>query len=338
MNKPIIKIRLQNGLDLKYFKKEVFDVEGVSDIYDFEESSQPDVIIFGPYGNDIPAKGNYIRVGYFCENITPDVSICDWAFGVPHESEINSTRYKRIQWHGTDPELLVKSADYRAEEILKQKTHFCNFLYSHKVPYREEFFKQLSKYKRVDAPGKSMNNMASIDALYQGSIWERKRQFLSSYKFTIAFENYVYPGYQTEKLYDAMQANSIPIYCGDPGIGKIFNTSSFINASDIIRTENTTADWLQHHSQMDFIDILPTYYHAPQHRIKRKLKAWGRDLKMKLQFGKLDFTHLIERIIELDKNDDTYIAMLQQPWFNNNQPPANASNKKRWREIFSQIK
>jgi alpha(1,3/1,4) fucosyltransferase len=338
LTKPVIKLRLQNGLDLKYFKKEVFDIEGLSDIYDFEESSKPDVIIFGPYGNDIPAEGNYIRVGYFCENITPELSICDWAFGVPHESEVKSTRYKRIQWHGTDPNILVKPANYNAGEIFKQKKHFCNFLYSHQVPYREEFFRQLSKYKKVDAPGKSMNNMASIDTLYSGNIWERKRQFLSKYKFTIAFENYVYPGYQTEKLYDAMQSDSIPIYCGDPGIGEIFNTSSFINAGDIIRTENSTADWLQRRSQMDFIDILPTYYHAPQHRIKRKLKAWGRGLKMKLQFSKLDFSPLIERIIELDNNDEAYISMLQQPWFNNNQPPSGASNKQRWMEIFSQIK
>lgn len=338
MTKPVIKLRLQNGLDLRAFKKDVFDIEGLSEIYDFEESAQPDVVIFGPYGNDIPAKGNYIRVGYFCENITPQLSICDWAFGVPHETEVNSIHYKRIQWHGTNPNMLVKPANYNAGEILKEKKHFCNFLYSHQVPYREEFFKQLSKYKKVDAPGRSMNNMASIDALYNGSIWERKRQFLSDYKFTIAFENYVYPGYQTEKLYDAMQANSIPIYCGDPGISEIFNTSSFVNAAGFIRTEDGTIDWLQHNSQMDFIDILPTYYHAPRHRIKRKVKAWGRNLKMRLQFDKLDFTPIIERIIELDKNDEAYIAMLQQPWFKNNQPPADASNKQRWIEIFSQIK
>nr|WP_294794355.1 glycosyltransferase family 10 [uncultured Mucilaginibacter sp.] len=296
------------------------------------------MIIFGPYGNDIPAQGNYTRVGYFCENITPDLSICEWAFGVPYVNEINNDRYRRIQWHGTDPNILVKPASYDPDEIFKQKTGFCNFLYSHQVPYREEFFRQLSKYKKVDAPGKSMNNMPGIDTLYKGTIWERKRSFLNSFKFTIAFENYVYPGYQTEKLYDAMQANSIPIYCGDPRVGEIFNTSSFINAGDLIRTESSTVSWLQRHCQLDFVDVLPTYYHAPQHRIKRKLKAWGRDLKMKLQFGKLDFTPLIERIIELDRNDDAYIAMLRQPWFNNNQPPENASNKKQWQEIFGQIK
>jgi len=338
VHKRTIKIRLQNGLDLQNFKKDVFDIEGVSDMYDFEESAHPDVIIFGPYGIDVPPPGDYIRVGYFCENIAPQLSACEWAFGVPDEKEVNNSRYKRIQWHATNPRALVKPGDYNAEEILKQKKHFCNFLYSHRVSYREEFFKQLSKYKKVDAPGKSMNNMPGIDTAGKGSIWDTKRQFLSGYKFTIAFENYVYPGYQTEKLYDAMQANSIPIYCGDPGVGKIFNTQAFINASEQLSIKNGMAHWLQRNSQMDFTDILPSYYNAPQHRIKRKIKALGRNLKMKIQFNKLDFTPLIERIIKLDNNDDAYIAMLQQPWFNNNQPPANASNKQRWIEIFEQIR
>src|SRR6185312_9671314 len=147
---------------------------------------------------------------------------------------------------------LVKPADYDAGQTLKGKKHFCNFLYSHQVPYREEFFRQLSKYKKIDAPGKSMNNMESIDSIYSGDIWERKRQFLSEYKFTIAFENYVYPGYQTEKLYDAMQANSIPIYCGDPNIKEIFNTASFINMHDIAKTPTPQVHCLEKNTLFDF--------------------------------------------------------------------------------------
>jgi len=308
----------------------------LTDEFDFIESADPDFIVFGPYGNDLPPRGNYIRIGYFCENIEPDLSICEWAFGIPREQEINNPRYKRIQWHGLDTTLLIKPSDYNVEEIAGKKKHFCNFLYSHPVPYREKFFKQLSKYKKVDAPGRSMNNMASIDSLYHGDIWQRKRQFLSSYKFTIAFENYVYPGYQTEKLYDAMQADSIPIYCGDPFIGDIFNTASFINTPDYIETDNSSfVNWLQHKSQLNFKDILPSYHKGPKYRARRKLKAIGRSLKMRYQFQKLDFSPLIDRIIELDKDDDKYISVLQQPWFINNKPPLNASLKSRWTQIFN---
>jgi len=332
-----IKIKFQNGLSKEAACKEILNE--LADNYSFEETNEPDFILFGPYGNDIPKPGNYIRIGYFCENIKPDLSICEWAFGIPLEEEINSPKYKRIQWHGLDPQALVKPAGYNAEDVFSHKKRFCNFLYSNKVPYREDFFNQLSKYKKVDSPGLSMNNMQGIDSLYAGDIWQRKRQFLSGYKFTIAFENYVYPGYQTEKLYDAMLANSIPIYCGDTHINKIFNTSSFVNAADYVRLNNSaTVNWLEKHSQADFRDIRPQFYHNPLDRIKRKLKAIGRQKKMNMQFKGFDFSPLIDRIIDLDQDKDKYIQTLKQPWFINNTPPSNASNKERWIKIFNNAK
>lgn len=337
MHNRRIKLRFQNGLLFKDFKQEVFDVNGVSESYVFEESNEPDFIIFGPYGNDIPPKSDrYTRIGYYCENVRPDMSLCEWAFGIPREQEINDPRYKRIQWHGLDPESLIKPEKIEVDEIFSYKTKFCNFLYSHRVPYREEFFRALSKYKKVDAPGKSMNNVSSIDELCEGDIWQRKRQFLLPYKFTISFENYVYPGYQTEKLYDAMLVNSVPIYCGDPFIGDVFNTKSFINTSDFINTNNSVVvSWLEKKCQPDFVDIRPAIYKAPAHRIKRKLKTIGRQFKMWQQFQKLNFKPLIDRIIELDQDDEKYLEVLKQPWFVNNHPPLNSSLKSRWIEIFS---
>ena len=333
----LIKIRFQNGINGDIARREILNE--LTDEFIFDESGDPDFILFGPYGIEIPEPGNYTRIGYFCENIRPELSICEWAFGLMPEETINDPRYRRIQWHRLDPQSLVKPNDYNAEVIYDQKKYFCNFLYSNPVHYREEFFKQLSRYKKVDAPGKSMNNMRSVDELYKGNQWESKKQFLGSYKFTIAFENYVYPGYQTEKLYDAMQANSLPIYCGDPLIGKIFNTKSFINVADYMKTAHPKlVKWLGHQGQLDFIDILPKYYHNPLHRLKRRLKAIGREAKMKYQFQKLDFSKLIDRIVELDEDKNKYLEVLRQPWFHNNQPPLNASLKTRWMEIFNQAK
>jgi len=331
----IIKLRFQNGLTFESFKKDVFDIAGLTAEYDFKESPDPDFIIFGPYGIDVPKPGNYVRIGYFCENIKPDLSICDWAFGVIPEEMVNSPIYKRIQWHGLDPKKLIKPADYNASEILSRKKYFCNFLYSHEVKYREEFFRQLSKYKKVDAPGVSMNNMNSIDSRYQGDVWERKRQFLGDYKFTIAFENYIYPGYQTEKIYDAMQADSLPIYAGDPLIGKVFNTSSFVDSAEYLKPRSSLViNWLEKNSLLNFKDILPAYHKEPSSRLRRKLKSLGMELKMRYQFRKLDFSPMIDRIIELDRDDDKYINVLQQPWLLGNRPLSNSSPKDQWRNIF----
>lgn len=337
--KKTIKVRLQNGLDFETFKKEVFDIEKLDDLFDFRQSDEPEFIIFGPYGNDIPQKGNYTRVGYFCENITPDFSHCEWAFGVPDENEVKNPKYKRIQWHGLAPESLLKSlTDNDIDLILQQKNKFCNFLYSNPVAYREQFYKQLSKYKKIDAPGKSMNNMASIDTLYKGNIWERKLQFLSEYKFTIAFENYAYPGYQTEKLYDAMLLNSLPVYCGDENINKVFNPKSFINVGDVIEPQKgKLVSMLERSSQQSFVDIRPQFFKSPIHRLTRKVKAIGRELKMKLQYNNLDFSDLIDRIIEIDNNQELYIEYLKQPWFYNNTIPTKTLNRDRWIQIFSDL-
>lgn len=334
MSKSIIHIRFQNGINKQIAEKDILN-ELTGD-YQFIESENPDFILFGPYGNDIPTKGNYTRIGYFCENMQPDMSVCEWAFGIPREEPVKHPRYKRIQWHGLDAATLTKPADYDPEEIFRQKKHFCNFLYSNRVPYRETFFKQLSRYKKIDAPGISMNNMDGIDKIYPGDFWQRKNRFISEYKFTIAFENYVYPGYQTEKLYDAMQMNSLPIYCGDQFIGEIFNTASFINVNDLVKPVNLgAAHWLEKVSQPDFNDMRPSFYNTPTHRIKRKLKSVGRQLKMNLQFGNLDFSPVIERIIELDQDKNKYLEMLSRPWFNDNKPPLNVSTRNRWMEIFN---
>ena len=339
MLKKLIKLRFQNGLTFENFKKEVFDLDGLDAIYRLEESAEPDFIIFGPYGNDIPAKGNYVRIAYYCENIKPDLSICEWAFGVPREEDIRHPKYKRIQWHGINPEALIKPMGYDPEKILASKTKFCNFLYSHKVPYREAFFTQLAKYKKVDAPGKSMNNMPGIDEFYAGNKWEVKKQFLSSYKFTIAFENDIYPGYQTEKLYDAMMAGSIPVYCGDPFISDIFNTKSFVNALDYLPEKNKLLkNKMENWGQMDFEDIRPAFLRSPKNRMKRKIKSQVRDMKLRLRFAGMDFSALIAQIIALDNQQELYLEYLDQPWFKNNTPPENSLAKKRWIEIFNAVK
>lgn len=329
-----VKIKFQNGLDFLTAKAEILN--GLNTLFDFRESENPDFIVFGPYGNDIPEKGNYTRIAYFCENVKPDFSCCEWAFGIPFEEMINRSNYKRIQWHGFDPKNLIKPTETDTESILNEKTKFCNFLYSNPIHYREAFFKQLNKYKKVDAPGSSMNNMPGIDHLCPGNKWDVKRSFLKDYKFTIAFENETFPGYQTEKLYDAMLAGSLPIYFGDPNIDLVFNTKSFVHARDYLQIkQNLFLNWLEKNCQQDFEDIRPQFYHSPINRIKRHLKMSGRKLKVNLQFNKTGLSDLVDRIIELDKNPELYLQYVKQPWLNQNTVPESASTKDQWMKIFN---
>jgi hypothetical protein len=76
----------------------------------------------------------------------------------------------------------------------------------------------------VNAGGKLFNNV--------GGPVKDKHAFLARHTFTIAFENDSQPGYTTEKLIEAMLAGTIPIYWGDPLVGRDFDTRSFLSAHD----------------------------------------------------------------------------------------------------------
>lgn len=131
---------------------------------------------------------------------------------------INTGVYKSYK------DITNKKADI--EQIMKTKTKFCNFIYSRCVDPRNSFFNSLSKYKSIDSGGGCLNNL--------GYKIPNKVQFIKDYKFTIAFENSslwnnIVPGYTTEKIFEPMIVNSIPIYWGNPLIHFDFNQKSFIN-------------------------------------------------------------------------------------------------------------
>jgi len=189
-------------------------------------------------------KKKMVKIFYGAEHTKPNMNECDWAFGTHFEEEINHPRYMRLMNHlMTDYKLKnignppIKK-NINIKKIKKEKTKFCNFIYSQDVPFRIEFFKKLSKYKHIDAPGRSMNNMPPISSgdpkkSRLSKNWSKEKlKFIRPYKFTIAFENFAGSGWVTEKLTHPMLVNSIPIYFGHNDVNKDFNTKSFINYND----------------------------------------------------------------------------------------------------------
>jgi alpha(1,3/1,4) fucosyltransferase len=268
--------------------------------FNIEETDNPDFVIFSSFNGEkeraMPKiEGDFKKIFWTGENIRVDMKKCDFGFGFEYENEIKSQKYTRLPlyaYYGAGKDLTVKK---NPRAIKKQKTKFCNYAYSKDAKERVAFFKELSKYKRIDAPGKSMNNMppilprrfngfiraiqaiegaatknyrlSSIISRHIGN-WRRDViNFQKDYKFTIAFENSSYPGYTTEKIYHPMLASSIPVYWGNPEIGRDFNTKSFIN------------------------------YHAHN-----------------------DMKKVADVVIELDQNEKKYLKMLSQPWFLGNKP------------------
>jgi hypothetical protein len=66
------------------------------------------------------------------------------------------------------------------------------------------------------------NNIKSVDD---------KIDELKKYRFNLCFENVRYPGYITEKIFDAMIGNTIPVYFGAPDIADFVPCEAFIDVS-----------------------------------------------------------------------------------------------------------
>jgi alpha(1,3/1,4) fucosyltransferase len=188
-------------------------------------------------------KGDYVKIFWGLEYVKPDMSKCDWAFSAYFEEEINNPRYMRLLTVINDYQLrnlgvppIKKKINF--SNIKKEKMRFCNFIYSQDILARNNFFKVLSKYKKIDSPGRCMTNMPPISynsprESRLSSNWVLdKLKYLKRYKFTISFENFSKSGWTTEKLTHPMLVNSIPIYFGHKDVNKEFNTKSFINYND----------------------------------------------------------------------------------------------------------
>jgi len=229
INKPTIKINFTDFWST-FNPQDNYFTSILSPYFNLEISEQPDFLIYSVFGNAYEEfKG--IRIFYTAENVRPDFRVCDFALSFDYKEHPRHLRLPLCSYVLSDtyynPNALKLTGLRNLEEIIKGKTKFCSFLVNNpNAKERIEFFKELSKYKKVDSAGKVMYNMET----------PHKRvklfPFLSPYKFNICFENTAFPGYTTEKIINAMLSNCIPIYWGDPLVHEVFNTKSFINVQD----------------------------------------------------------------------------------------------------------
>ena len=154
-----------------------------------------------------------------------------------YSKRVNHPRYFRLteselnSFHGLPIEELLDSP-------VPKKTKFCSFIYNHRHPMREEFCKQLMRYKRVDCLARSLKNADSpvLTKRYDGpcgsGIGRSNIEAIKPYKFNIGFENKIMPGYMTEKAWWGFLAKTITIHYGDPTIHESFNEGSFLCRDD----------------------------------------------------------------------------------------------------------
>ena len=264
--------------------------------YQLEHADRPDFLVYSCFDRHRREhlEHDCVRIFYTGENRRPDWHSCDWAFTFDHTDH---PRHLRLpHWVlKVDPARLVRGALDTAA-VLARKTKFCAFLVSNPLcRTRNRFFRQLSRHARVDSGGRVLNNLG-------GRVADKLR-FLADYKFTIAFENEARPGYTTEKLVEPMLVDTIPIYWGDPLVGREFDTSSFFHAGDfrsfdalIERVREVDRDAAQHRAMLErpwyrgnrvpacadaeaVLDRFTTIFETPVSPVARRL-GLGRRLRL----------------------------------------------------------
>lgn len=108
-------------------------------------------------------------------------------------------------------------------EVYHERLNAINYLAS-----RQTFDLYGYGWDRIEA---GENLKLNISKCYKGVVVS-KRETIRNYKFAICFENSVFPGYVTEKIFDAMMAGVVPVYLGAPDINDYVASNAFINLKD----------------------------------------------------------------------------------------------------------
>jgi hypothetical protein len=306
--RPVVKIRYINFFDgFSDDRCRSHVLMDLCDEFDFVFCDTPDILLVGCYGQQPISTVNAVKVGYYTENLAPDLVNFDFFFGCEYSHHINNPRYCKRIYGPLQSDLLAGCQD--AALALRSKTRFCNFIYSTRVPHRERFFKALNRYRTISAPGNSMRNCSDLSGRTNENWQEEKLRYLRSFKFTVAFENSRRIGYVTEKLYDAFRADTVPVYWGDPCLDMIVNREAVV-----VVDGDQNSGVLPSLRFPEKREPFRPFFREPF--LLNKVCGRGNDLidwlRARVPYNK-GFSTSIEEVIALDRDDDAYMRKLSQP-------------------------
>lgn len=264
--------------------QEFFLYKYLSQHYKVEISDNPDYLFCSCFGYKHWKYRDCIKIYFTAENLTPDFNIYDYGIGF-HYITLGD-RYLRFPlWliYSWDELEQMQNKENIVSESLQGK-EFCNFVYSNSKwadPIREQFYIELSRYKKIDSGGGYLNNI--------GYKVGNKLDFIKNYKFTIAIENSVVPGYTTEKIIEPMMVGSMPIYYGDPLVTNDFNMDACVHLRDFSSMQDT----------IDYIVALDQDEDLYFSKIKQ---GWFQREKIKEEYD-LKLRHFFSEIFDVEKKD-----------------------------------
>ena len=225
-----------------------------------DRPGEADLVISSCFGDE-HLRFDCTRVFVCWENQAWPRSRFDWCFSGDY---ISDPRHHRLPLWVVHLDLHPERIPADPQRVLAEKSVFAATVVSSPVgAVRNRLHESLDTYKPVASGGRFRNNVG-------GPVVD-KLSFIGAAKFAFACEGSSHAGYTTEKLVQALAADTVPIYWGNPRVAEEFNPRRFVN-----------------------------YHDSPSEEA------------------------FIDRIIELDNDDDAYAEMLSQPWFREGNLPAAA--------------
>ena len=212
----------------KFNPESNFLINALSCNYKIElNEKNPQVVFFSHFGKQHLNYTERLLIFFSGEPIALDPLCFDYCISWRNLKSKNHYRLPLYKMYFQDVgSWLPKFAKFRSQESIRhdwlQKKGLCCMVVSNpNCRQRNEAFRQLSKYIQVDSGGRFLNNI--------GGPVTNKLDFIKNYKFVLSFENSKHAGYTTEKVFEPILENCIPIYWGNSEIGKDVNEKRILN-------------------------------------------------------------------------------------------------------------
>ena len=126
---------------------------------------------------------------------------------------------------------------------------------------RMRYLKKLSKLLPFDSYGACFPELRPKFGRYGGELYDdiaKNRVLQSDYKFVLAFESYVVPGYVTEKLWSSWPTGAVPIYFGAPDVRAYLPADSLRYPKQVLMANKLSPDELA--TWVKYLDSNETAY------------------------------------------------------------------------------
>jgi len=195
----------------------------------------PDIVFYSDYISDSDVNTSKPRVLYSPENIPRKNYLFKYHMNYEKGNK-NNFRFQNFFYYPFFYEVTDnKESEYYLYLKKREKTKNINFIYSNgNALIRNRYFDFLSSHYKIDSFGRYKNNMGRLSASPDKSLYSRaiqKSELIAEYKFTIAFENSKGVDYISEKIWEPISVNSIPIYYGSEAVFDYFNKDKIIYIS-----------------------------------------------------------------------------------------------------------